>query len=90
MRVAYQCYAEDAVSDSLAVATFAGLAYDRHGEELAVETFAKAFTEGIEDFLADPLGTPPLAHWERMVSALPDIPKELVKIVKESDGLLHQ
>lgn len=90
MRVAYQRYAEDAVSDSFAVATFNGLAYDRHGEELAVETFAKALAEGIEEFLADPLGTPPLPHWERVVSALPSVPGELTKIVEESGGLLYQ
>lgn len=90
MRVAYQRYAEDAVSDSFAVAVFNDLTYDRHGEEVAVETFAKALAEGIQEFLIDPLGTPPLPHWERVISALPGIPGELAKIVEESGGLLHQ
>ena len=33
LRVAYQRYAEDAVSDSFGVATFNGLEFDRHAEE---------------------------------------------------------
>lgn len=88
MRVAYQRYAEDAVSDSFAMATFNGLTFDRHGEEEAVETFSRALAEGCEQFVADPLGTPPLPNWERVLSALPKVADELVSTVHRLDGVL--
>ncbi|MFZ5804191.1 MAG: glycosyl transferase [Acidobacteriota bacterium] len=89
MRVAYQRYAEDAVADSFAVATFNGLAFDRHAEEEAVETFSRALAEGCEQFVADPLGTPPLPNWERVLSALPNLGSRLVQSVQKLGGILE-
>ncbi len=89
MRVAYQRYAEDAVSDSFAIATFNGLAFDRHEEEEAVETFSRALAEGCEEFAADPLGTPPLPNWERVLSALPTVADQLVSAVRKLGGTLE-
>lgn len=89
MRVAYQRYAEDAVSDSFAIATFCDLTFDRHGEEEAVETFSRALAEGCEQFVADPLGTPPLPNWERVLSAVPKVADELVNAVRKLDGILE-
>ncbi|MFN3414416.1 MAG: glycosyl transferase, partial [Thermoanaerobaculum sp.] len=89
MRVAYQRYAEDAVTDSFAVAAFNGLAFDRHAEEEAVETFSQALAEGCEQFVADPLGTPPLPNWERVLSALPKVADQLVSTVRTLDGILE-
>lgn len=89
MRVAYQRYAEDAVSDSFAIATFNGLDFDRHGEEEAVETFSRALAEGCEQFLADPLGTPPLPNWERVFSALPKVAEQLVSTAQKLGAILE-
>jgi glucosyl-3-phosphoglycerate synthase len=88
MRVAYQRYAEDAVADSYAVSVFNGLAYDRHAEEEVIETFSLALAEGCQQFQDDPLGTPALPNWARVVSALPDIGNRLLKAVKSLDGII--
>lgn len=88
MRVAYRRYAEDAVADSFAVATFNGLEFDLHAEEEAVETFARALAKACEEFVADPLGTPALPHWERVASALPSLREKLLATVKRLGGVL--
>ena len=53
---AYQREAEDAVADSYGVAMINGLGYDRHQEEIEVQTFAAALRASIEEFQADPWG----------------------------------
>lgn len=88
MRVAYQRFAEDAVADAYAISVFNGLAFDRHAEEEAVETFSRALAEGCEQFLADPLGTPSLPNWARVLSALPSVGSRLIDVVRRLDGVL--
>jgi glucosyl-3-phosphoglycerate synthase len=89
MRVAYMRYAEDAVADSYAIAVCNGLDFDRHAEEEAIATFSTALAEGCDGFLADPLGTPSLANWARVLSALPDAGERLVRAVEDLDGVLN-
>jgi len=67
---AYQREAEDAVADSYAVATVNGLRYDRHEEEVEVQTFANALRAAISEFLADPAGPPLVPNWARMWAGL--------------------
>ena len=62
-----------------------GLFYDRHEEKLAVETFAEALRMGFEDFIDDPLGTPPIPAWNRAVSAVPDFFDRLVDAVEKDN-----
>jgi glucosyl-3-phosphoglycerate synthase len=88
MRVAYQRFAEDAVADAYAVSVFNGLTFDRHAEEEAVDTFSRALAEGCEQFLTDPLGTPSLPNWARVLSALPNAGTRLVDAVRRLDGVL--
>ena len=88
LRAAYQRYAEDAVADSYNVSVFNGLSFDRHAEEEAVDTFARALAEGCEQFAADPLGTPSLANWARVLSAIPGAAEQLVGTVRMLDGVL--
>jgi glucosyl-3-phosphoglycerate synthase len=89
LQVAFQRFAEDAVADSFAVAVFNGLAFDRHAEEEAVEVFTQAFAEGCEQFLQDPLGSPAMPNWARVLSAVPGIGDRLVDAVRELGGLLE-
>src|SRR5713226_943525 len=63
--------AEDTITRYHADAMINGLIFDRHEEETAVETFARALKTAIDDFFADPLGTPPIPNWARVSSALP-------------------
>ena len=88
LRVAYHRYGEDAVSDSFAVATFNGLEFDRHSEEETLETFTRALAEGCQQFQEDPLGTPALPNWARVISAFPEIGPRLIKAVEEVGGEL--
>lgn len=89
MRVAYMRYAEDAVADSYAIAVCNGLSFDRHAEEEAIATFSTALAEGCDGFVADPLGTPSMANWARVLSALPDAGQRLVRAVDDLDGVLN-
>jgi glucosyl-3-phosphoglycerate synthase len=64
--------AEDTISRFHDDALINGLAYDRHAEEVAVDTFAMAIRLAGEQFLLDPLGSPPIPNWNRVASAIPD------------------
>jgi glucosyl-3-phosphoglycerate synthase len=63
---AYQREAEDAVADSYAVAMINGLDYDRHEEEVNVQTFVVALRAAIEEFHRDPVGPPLVPNWARV------------------------
>lgn len=89
LQVAFQRFAEDAVADSFAVAVFNGLSFDRHAEEEAVDVFTRAFAEGCDQFLEDPLGTPALPNWSRVLSAMPGIGDRLVEAVRELGGVIE-
>ena len=88
LRVAYQRYGEDAVADSFAIATFNGLEFDRHSEEETLETFSRALAEGCQQFQEDPLGTPALPNWARVISAYPEVGPRLIKAVQDFGGEL--
>lgn len=89
MRVAYQRYAEDAVTDYYAVAVCNGLGFDRHEEELAVATFSAALKNGCEQFSVDPLGTPALPNWARVYSAIPQAGERLLRAVVDLAGVIE-
>jgi glucosyl-3-phosphoglycerate synthase len=78
---AYQREAEDAVADSFAIAAINGLAYDRHQEELNVNTFVAALRAAIEEFHRDPLGPPLVPNWARVWAGVPESGPQLVKAV---------
>lgn len=89
LQVAFQRFAEDAVADSFAVAVFNGLSFDRHAEEDAVDVFTQAFAAGCEQFLQDPLGSPAMPNWARVLSAMPGIGDRLVGAVRELGGVIE-
>jgi glucosyl-3-phosphoglycerate synthase len=79
---AYQREAEDSVFDSYAVAAINGLVYDRHEEELNVQTFSAALRASIDEFLADPLGPPLVPNWVRIWAGVPDAGVRLLAAVR--------
>jgi glucosyl-3-phosphoglycerate synthase len=83
---AYQREAEDAVADSYAVAAINGLKYDRHQEELNVQTFSGALRGAIEEFNRDPLGPPLVPNWARVWAGLHDAGPQLMAAVAEGPG----
>ena len=63
-----------------------GLRLDRHAEEKAVELFAENIMNAGEHFLANPMETPFIPSWNRVISAEPDILDRLYDAV-EADNL---
>jgi glucosyl-3-phosphoglycerate synthase len=83
---AYQREAEDAVNDSFAVAVINGLEFDRHEEEMNLQTFTHALRSSITEFQADPLGAPLVPNWARVWAGVPDAGLRLLAAVQESSG----
>lgn len=80
---AYQREAEDAVADSYAVAMMNGLIYDRHEEEIAIDTFGRALRAAIAEFLADPAGPPLVPNWARVWAGVPSASAMLLAAVEQ-------
>jgi glucosyl-3-phosphoglycerate synthase len=79
---AYVRKAEDTVRHYGADAALNGLKFDRHEEEVAVATFARSIRTAARGFLDDPLGTPAIANWNRVQSALPQFFDDLNEAVR--------
>ena len=63
-----------------------GLSLDRHTEEQAVELFAKNIMIAGNHFLQNPMETPFIPSWNRVVSAIPDILERLYHAVEEDNS----
>ncbi|MAG31048.1 MAG: glycosyl transferase [Deltaproteobacteria bacterium] len=77
MIAAYVRTAQDAIARYGDDAKLNGLAFDRHEEEVAVETFSGALRAAGLDFVRDPMGSPQIPNWSRVISAMPDFLSEL-------------
>jgi glucosyl-3-phosphoglycerate synthase len=78
---AYTRTAQDAIASYSDDALLNGLAFDRHEEELAVETFSRALSGAGLGFVRDPMGLPQIPNWNRVISALPDFLGQLREAV---------
>jgi len=83
MIAAYVRTAQDAIARYSDDAKLNGLLFDRHAEEVAVETFSSALRAAGLEFVRDPMGAPQIPNWSRVVSALPEFLPELRKAVDE-------
>jgi glucosyl-3-phosphoglycerate synthase len=63
-----------------------GLAFDRHEESLAVETFTGGIKNAAEIIMNDPLGVPLIPSWDRVTSAIPDIQFMLKEAVEKDNS----
>lgn len=59
-----------------------GLQLDIHGEEEAVEMFARNIMTAGDEFLANPMEKPFVPSWNRVVSAMPDVFDRLMDAVE--------
>ena len=59
-----------------------GLSLDIHAEEAAIELFAENILNAGHHFLENPMETPFIPSWNRVDSALPDLPQELIAAVE--------
>jgi glucosyl-3-phosphoglycerate synthase len=81
MIAAYVRTAQDAIARYSDDAKLNGLLFDRHAEEVAVETFSSALRAAGLEFVRDPMGAPQIPNWSRVVSALPEFLEELRQAV---------
>ena len=86
LTAAYRRMAQDAIASYDDDAALNGLFFDRHEEELAVETFTRALRGAGLGFVRDPMGAPQIPNWSRVISALPGFLGELREAV-EADAL---
>jgi len=77
VKATYYRIALDLVETFEADASMNGINYDSHAEEQAVELFAANVVSAGTDFLENPMDTPFLSPWKRVVSAVPEIFEEL-------------
>jgi glucosyl-3-phosphoglycerate synthase len=63
-----------------------GLYVDRHTEELAVELFAQNIMNAGNYFLENPMETPFIPSWNRVVSAIPDILERIYDAVETDNA----
>ncbi|MCP4036749.1 MAG: glycosyl transferase [bacterium] len=83
MIAAYVRTAQDAIARYSDDAKLNGLQFDRHQEELAVETFSQALRRAGLNFVRDPMGAPQIPNWSRVISAMPDFLEEFRLCVEE-------
>jgi len=81
LSVAYLRCAEDTIMKYEADAAINGLAFDRHEEAKAVEAFTRAIMQASKAFMENPMGTPLIPNWNRVMSAIPGILDMLKKAV---------
>ncbi len=87
---AYVRTAQDAVASYHADALLNGLHFDRHGEEVAVETFSRALRAAGLGFVRDPMGAPQIPNWSRVHAASPQVSDDLLAAVEEDNGRIAQ
>lgn len=59
-----------------------GLEYHRHSEEGSIELFAQCIMTAGESFLENPMETPFIPNWNRILSAIPDFSEQLKDAVR--------
>ena len=67
-----------------------GLSLDIHKEEEAVEMFAQNIMTAGETFLENPMETPFIPSWNRVISAIPDILERLHDAVEKDNNFFSQ
>ena len=83
IKATYYRVALDFVELFAADAAINGLSFDRHAEEAAVELFAANVVKAGNVFRKNPMDTPFIAPWNRVVSAVPDVFQELRDAVEQ-------
>ncbi len=85
LSVAYLRMAEDTIMKYEADAAINGLEFDRHEEAKAVEAFTSAMSLAAKVFMENPMGTPLIPNWNRVISAIPGI-LDMVKSAVDRDN----
>lgn len=85
LSVAYLRQAEDTIMKYEADAAINGLLFDRHEEAKAVDAFTRAIAIAANVYMENPMGTPLIPNWNRVISGIPGI-LEMVKKAVDADN----
>ena len=83
IKATYYRVALDFVELFEADASMNGLKFDRHKEEEAVELFAANVVKAGDEFRENPMDTPFIPPWNRIISAVPNVLEELRNAVEQ-------
>ena len=87
LKATYYRIALDLIDSYRCDAVMNGLEIDCHAEEQIVELFAENIMKAGEQFLNKPMEQPFIPHWNRVVSAVPDIYEQLLEAVQKDHEL---
>lgn len=87
LKATYYRIALDLIDSYRCDAMMNGLNIDVHAEENMVELFAENIMKAGDHFLNTPMDQPFVPHWNRVVSAIPDIYDQLLDAVKKDHEL---
>ena len=87
LKATYYRVALDLIESYHSDAIMNGLNFDTHAEEQIVELFAENIMKAGEQFLNNPMEQPFVPHWNRVVSAIPDIYEQLLDAVQKDHEL---
>jgi len=82
LRVTYINFARVNIEKYDALAKLNGLRFDRHEEISAVEQFSSALALASEHFMEDPIGTPLMPGWHRVISAESDFGNRMIEVIE--------
>jgi glucosyl-3-phosphoglycerate synthase len=88
LEVRYVRMAEDTIERYRADAMINGLEFDRHAEELAVDTFAQSLHQASQEFSEAPSKFPLMPSWNRVQAAMPDFFELLLDAVETNKAEL--
>jgi glucosyl-3-phosphoglycerate synthase len=81
IKAAYYRMALDSTEQYFYDAKINGLSYDRHREECSIEVFAQGIMTAGDTFLSNPMESPFIPNWNRVMDAVPDISEQMLKAV---------
>ena len=88
VKATYLRIALDLVDSYRCDAEMNGLDFDVHAEEQMVELFAENIMKAGDVFLNNPMEQPFVPHWNRVVSAMPDVYDKLIDAVEKDQANL--
>jgi glucosyl-3-phosphoglycerate synthase len=86
IKATYFRIALEQVEQYYADAVINGLSVDRHQEEAVVDLFAQNIYLAGEEFLSNPMQTPFVPSWNRVMSALPGFAEQFLAAVEADNN----
>lgn len=81
LRVKFRRMAQDLIRQYFVDATCNNIPYDRHREEITIESFEQVIPVAFDRYLNEPAGAR-IPDWTRALAVMPDLREQLLSIVK--------